>query len=68
MPNENVEVCEDQKKLEIIKIKSEVERIINENFTLFINNDFSLLQPEKYSYGRNSYAHVFKELKSKVDI
>jgi hypothetical protein len=50
------------------KVKKLLEKKIEENFLPCIKNDLSLLQPDKYSYGRNSYAHILKELKSEVDM
>ncbi len=50
------------------KVKAIIDDKINENFLKYVSKDFTLLQPEKYSYGRNSVAHEFKELKTELDI
>jgi hypothetical protein len=46
-------------------VKRILENKIIEN-SLISENYFQLLQPEKYSYGRNMYPHVFKELQSRI--
>lgn len=58
----------EEKVSELKKVKRILQKKINQNVSPSISNDFSLFQPHKFSYGRNSYPHIFKELKSKVDI
>jgi hypothetical protein len=46
-------------------IKNLIKNKIGSN-SLKAENVFHFLQPDKFSYGRNMYAHVFKELESSI--
>jgi hypothetical protein len=46
-------------------IKNIIKNKIEEN-SIHTENIFNFLQPEKFSYGRNMYPHVLRELESTV--
>ena len=55
--NARNEICQSIKNL--INNKIETNSLKTDNIFLF-------LQPEKFSYGRNMYPHVFKELETTI--
>lgn len=43
-------------------IRNSIEKKIEENCLNDIREEYIMLQPEKFSFGRNNYVHVLKEL------
>ncbi len=48
------------------KVKKIIKTKIEEKELDKIKDEYTLLQPEKFSFGRNNYVHVLKELWNQI--
>ena len=49
-------------------IRNSIEKKLEEHSLNNVRDEYTLLQPEKFSFGRNNYVHVLKELWSQVKL
>lgn len=64
--NESNDMKKDNIRDETINTIKNIIKNKIEEYSLKSDNIFQFLQPDKFSYGRNMYPHVFKELETTI--
>ncbi len=64
--NEYYNFFEDPESNGLKKVKKLIEKKLQEEELNNIKDEYTLLQPEKFSFGRNNYVHVLKELWNQI--